>query len=371
MIWYRLCMMRFFPLFLLSCWIISGADLQNRYKDPVTGYEIVNLTSFSLPAGNLYNHFSNFTADNKYVIFAGVAKGNRYLYRYEVATGKTVQLTEESAMIAGNACPDPHNPRRIYVTRGPEILALDVETREITKVGTVPGEIKGELFQPTVNRDGLWITTGKQINDHTWEIGMIQAKTGEYRRVIQQGFRIGHILHSPVDPVIFYVWETGGFAPQRSWLVNDDGTGNRPFYAPTDHRKWITPLKEWVTHEVWVHGTGDMTMINDKQGLMLVKKDGTAKMVREGIYWHGAASADGKYIALDDFDGRIWIAETATGNVHLLATGTRETVPLHGHLSFDREGKYIQFQNGRTHETVSLIDLSQVKGFFREAKSGN
>lgn len=103
---------------------------------------------------------------------------------------------------------------------------------------------------------------------------------------------------------------------------------------------------------------------------MVVHKNGKARLVREGQYWHGAASPDGKYITLDDFDGRIWIAETATGNVRLLATGTHNIGMIHGHLSFDREGKYIQFQSGRTHETVSLIDLRQVKEFFREIRDG-
>lgn len=353
-------------LMFVSVALVHAADAGNIYRDSVTGYEIVNLTSESLKAGNLYNHFSNFTADNKYIIFAGTEAGKRFLYRYGVSTRQITQLTNDESISAGTACPDPYDARRIYVTRGPEILALDVQTKELLKVGAVPGEIKGGLFQPTVNRDGTWITTGKQVDEKTWEIGMIHAKTGEYRRVIQQGFRIGHILHSPTDPIIFYVWETGGYAPQRTWLVNEDGSGNRPFYAPVDHRKWWTPLKEWVTHEVWVQGTGDMTMINDKLGIMLVKKDGSAKLVREGPYWHGAASPDGKYIALDDFEGRIWITEVATGNVHLLATGTHNIRMIHGHLSFDREGRYIQFQSGRTHETVSVIDLQQVKGFFRQ-----
>ena len=181
--------------------------------------------------------------------------------------------------------------------------------------------------------------------------------TGKYRTVIQQGFRIGHVQHSPTDPVIFYVWETGGYAPQRSWLVNPDGTGNRPFYAPVDPKHWLTPMKEWMTHEAWVAGTGAMTMVNDKIGIMVVEKDGTARVVRAGNYWHAAARPDGRYIAIDDSAGNVWIAETATGSIRLLATGIRNTVPVHGHISFDGQGRYIQFHSGRAHETVAIIDL--------------
>jgi hypothetical protein len=141
-------------------------------------------------------------------------------------------------------------------------------------------------------------------------------------------------------------------------VVNRDGTGNRPLYATgKDEKSWITPLKEWVTHESYVAGTGDMTMILDRIGALLVKPDGTMRIVRGGAYWHCAATADGRYLGLDDQQGRVWISSIATGNVRLLATGTRATLPVHAHLSFDHSGRWLQFHTGRKHETLALIDV--------------
>jgi hypothetical protein len=94
---------------------------------------------------------------------------------------------------------------------------------------------------------------------------------------------------------------------------------------------------------------------------MLVNKNGEARMVREGHYWHAAARHDGKFIVLDDMQGHLWLMETATGNTRLLATGLRDTVrTVHAHASFDRQGRYVQFHTGRTHETVALIDLKEL-----------
>lgn len=337
-----------------------GVERQT-YRDPVTGVTIVELTRGPHAANNLYYHFSNFTADNRQVIFVSDRTGAWQIYRAEVATGRIVQLTDDPLVHAASACPDPANPRRLYFLRGPEVWALDVVDFRRRKVGEIPPPHQGGFQQPTLSGDGQWLTLTKQRDAATWEIGLMHTETGEYRTVITQGFRLGHVQHSPTDPLIFYVWETGGYAPQRTWVVHPDGTGNRPFYARTQPGEWFTPLKEWVTHEAWVKDTGEMTMINDKLGVMLVNKDGVARLVRAGHYWHAAARPDGRFLVLDDSPGRLWLMETATGNTRLLATGLRDTVrSAHPHPSFDREGRYVQFHSGRTHETVALIDLTEL-----------
>lgn len=334
---------------------------RESYVDSVSGVRVWEMTHGNHASDNLYFHFSNFTADNRYLIFVSNRTGTTQLFRAKIETGRIVQLTDDPQISARSACVDHTNARRLYYLRGPEVLALDIMDFTTRKVGEVPPPHAGGFQQPTLSGDGRWMALGKQRDAENWEIGLMRTETGAYRTVVTQGFRIGHVQHSPTDPLIFYVWETGGYAPQRSWLVNTDGTGNRPFYARTSRAHWFSPLKEWVTHEAWVQDTGEMTMINDQIGVMLVNKDGTARMVREGHYWHAAARPDGKFLVLDDTQGRLWLMETATWNTRLLATGLRNSVRgVHAHPSFDRQGRYVQFHSGRTHETVSLIDLSEL-----------
>lgn len=333
---------------------------QEVYTDPVTGVRIRELTARDHVADNLYFHFSNFTADNRHVLFVGQRGSRSHLCAAEVETGRIVQLTDDPALGARSACPDPRDAHRVFLLRGPQVLALDTRTQQTRVLGEIPGPHVGGFMSPTVSADGEWLATGKQRDAANWEIGRIRIATGEYRTVTTQGFRIGHVQHSPTDPVIFYVWETGGYAPQRTWRVNVDGSGNRPFYARTASTNWFTPLKEWVTHEAWVQDTGEMTMINDQVGVMMVDKEGSARLVREGRYWHAAARPDGRVLVLDDMQGRLWLCEAATGNVRLLATGLRDTVRVHAHASFDRRGHYVQFHTGRTRETIALIDLREL-----------
>lgn len=342
-------MIRFF-LFL------SGLAFAESYTDPVTGARILELTAPGTKASNLYYHFPNFTADSRFAIY--VAAGQ--IHSYEVATGKSRQLTMDPGTAAGTACPDPRDPRRIFFLQGPDVMAMDVESGVARRVGVIPQPYVGGLGQPTVSHDGKSLAVSKQRDAANWEIGLIDIASGAYRTVVTQGFRIGHVQHSPTDPMIFYVWETGGYAPQRSWVVRDDGSGNRPFYFRTDPKSWFTTLKEWVTHEAWIHGTGEMTMVNDKVGVMVVSKDGSSRMLKDGRFWHAAATPDGKQVVLDDFDGKLWLLESATGNLRLLATGLRDKHrEVHAHASFDWTGRYVFFNSGRTHPTVALIDLRQ------------
>lgn len=332
---------------------------RSEHTDPVTGARIVELATKGA-SSNLYFHFSNFTADNKYVIFANDRTGSMQLYRASVATGEIVQLTDEPGVAAASACPDPTLASRVYFVKGRAIQALDVETFAQRKIADLPA---AGASQPTLSRDGKTMAVGFQAGPSTWEIGVVDVPGGTYRRVLQQGFRIGHVQHSPTDPVIFYTWETSGYAPQRSWLVNVDGTGNRPFYANTEQAKWQTPLKEWMTHEAWVPATGQMTMIHDRHSIILVDKSGEWRTVTKGWYWHAASTMDGTRLIADDFDGKLWIIDVATGSSKLLATGVREPKQIHAHPSWDRTGRYVLFNY--THggkQTLAVIDVADGSG---------
>lgn len=323
--------------------------------DPITGAAIVEIATAGI-SSNLYFHFSNFTADNRYVIFANDRSGSRQLYRASIPAGEIVQLTDEPGVDATSACPDPTDARRVYYVRQGTVYSIDVETFAQSKIADLPGR---GASQPTLSKDGKTMAFGFQADEKTWEIGVVDIPTGKYRRVIQQGFRIGHVQHSPTDPVIFYSWETSGYAPQRTWLVNSDGSGNRPFYANIEPSKWLTPLKEWITHEAWVPATGQMTMIHDRFGILLVDRTGAWRVVTKGWYWHAASTVDGRRLIADDFDGKLWLIDVATGATKLLASGVRQPKAIHNHPSWDRAGRSVIFNY--THDgkqTLGWIDVA-------------
>ncbi|NWF85579.1 MAG: PD40 domain-containing protein [Bryobacteraceae bacterium] len=329
---------------------------KSAYRDPLSGIEVLELTQKGKP-DNLYYHFPNFTADGKQLIFADDRGQGSQVYSLDVESGRIRQLTEGEGVSAHSACPHPGDARRLFYLRGPRVFELNPETLAEKQLGEIPAPRAGGYGQPTLSHDGKSLAVAKQVDERQWEVGLMSIETGAYRTVVRTGFRIGHVQHHPSEPVIFYVWETGGYAPQRTWLVNSDGSANRPFYASVDPKKWVTPLKEWVTHESWVRGTGQMTMILDKIGILIVNLDGTSRMI-DGDYWHVAGSPDGKKLAADDHRGGLFLIDPAAGSRRLLAAGLRDgDRGVHAHASFSPDGRYLIFNTGRVKKALAWIDL--------------
>jgi oligogalacturonide lyase len=185
--------------------------------------------------------------------------------------------------------------------------------------------------------------------------------TGEWRKVIDTDFRMGHVQANPWVPgEIMYCWETGGDAPQRMWIVKADGTGNRPFYPEQPD--------DWVTHEVFIDA--DHIMFNlmghnpklrqHMSGVVVVSlRDGTMENLgqtnwSEGrSFWHAGATPDGRWALADDWNGTVWLIDRRNGQRKMLSTG-HLMKPDHNHGNFSPDGKRILIQSGMLSQGTKL-----------------
>jgi oligogalacturonide lyase len=210
-------------------------------------------------------------------------------------------------------------------------------------------------------------------------IAGINIKTGEIKYVVSVPFQIGHIQNNPWIPgQIIFCWETGGKAPQRTWIVNSDGTGLRPLYPESPY--------EWVTHEAVIGpeevamaimghrritgapgetapGTG-VTGVNPGQeaawgpcgtrekptGLAIVniktREMTIAGQIPSGSgFWHVNGSSDGRFAAGDDFDRNIYLIDRRNHEMMMLTTGHKPTAADHPHPTFSPDGTRIEIQS--------------------------
>ncbi len=222
-------------------------------------------------------------------------------------------------------------------------------------------------------------------------IGGLNVRTGETKYVVSVPFQIGHIQTNPWVPgQIVFCWETRGKAPQRTWIVNTEGTDLRPLYPEAPY--------EWVTHEaviapdevafaimghrkIPIASTDATKETTDKRtnpgqesewgecgtrekpsGLAIVnintRKMHIAGQIPKGSgFWHVHGSPDGRFVVGDNFAREIYLIDRRTHEMILLSAGHKTTAADHPHPTFSADGTRIEIQSAMLSEDSRSMNL--------------
>lgn len=412
---------------------VRASDLGKRfpsemkvYSDKVTGVPMTFLTTnLTTSDSKIYQDHPQWTADGQYIIFRSdgrAASGGTQAFAVNEKTGEIIQLTDGTGNNTGTlniarksmklyflrnlttptAADQPvQNGRRVQLIElNLEKLLADSAAKKMQPdaayervVATLPagmGDSGG--FALDANEDyaylgvrggdtgthlppGMEVTQtqpGQRMGGGPGGLRSINIKTGEIKVIIDTPFNMGHVQTNPWVPgEIVYCHETGGDAPQRTWTVHADGTGNRPLYVETPD--------EWITHEAIItpdevaiailghqpklrtKPTG-VGIVNLRTGVMKiagqVELDSTPTGGRVGGIWHVNGSSDGRWAVADTFAGNIYLMDRRSGETTLLSTDHKMT-PDHAHPTFRPDNKEILIQSGILSggETLDLVIL--------------
>ncbi|MEG8947012.1 TolB family protein [Rosettibacter firmus] len=395
--------------------------------DPVTGSKLIFLTSTQAGDSKIYPTHTQWTSDGNWIVF----RSNRVRHELMAVnenSGEIVQVTEggytgtplvsRKSMKLYYMRDSKENPgSREIVETNLEKLFNDIKTNNLKGAseyqhvcGVIPSEFEayGDLALDA-NEEWIWFRVGrnyamKYLPEGTKiegnfgprnmgagpsGIAGFNVNTGEIKYVISVPFQIGHIQSNPwVAGQIIFCWETGGKSPQRTWIVNSDGTGLRPLYPEAPY--------EWVTHEVVITpdevafaimghrkipgNYNDTTIINDVSNLGQEKEWGntgtrekptglavvnikTKEMFIAGQitygsgFWHVAGSSDGRFLAGDNFEREIYLIDRQTHEMILLSAGHKTTARDHPHPSFSPDGTKILIQSAMLSEDGRSMNL--------------
>ena len=431
----------------LAIWALSlpaMAQLGTRFpserkviKDPKTGVELVFLTSKSGTGDSkIYQTHNQWTCDGRWVIFrSDRVKGEAMAVNEE--TGDIVQVTEGG--FTGMLCV-ARKSMNLYIMQpqkdnkgtrtGMEVVEINLgKLLADSDAGTVKKK-KGNVVRQEYERicgviPAEMCSEGDMALDGSEEfvyfrldkefarkypiaeqiapnfgprnmgagpggIGKMDLKTGKSEPVVAVHFKVGHIQGNPWHPgEVIFCWETGGKAPQRTWMVNADGTGLRPIYRETEH--------DWVTHEAVIsadelviaiighrpinqgeqrkiEGLESFATSNDwgpsgtkeyATGIAVVNMR-TRELTLEGQmpgdnFWHVAGSSDGHWVAGDDFARELWLIDRHTGERILLTAGHKTTARDHVHPTFKPDGTEIEIQSAMLSEDGRSMNICIVK----------
>ena len=393
-------------------------------EDPRTGVELVFLTSKSGTGDSkIYQTHNQWTADGKWVVFrSDRVKGEALAVNEE--TGDIVQVTEGG--FTGMLCV-ARQSMNLYHMRvaknkkgertGMEVVEVNLERlfadSEAGKLkgkknyericGVIPADMCSEgdmaldgseafayfrldkkyaaqmpIAEPIASNFGP-----RNMGAGPGGIGKIDLKTGEVKPVVAVHFKVGHIQGNPWHPgEVIFCWETGGKAPQRTWMVNADGTNLRPIYRETEY--------DWVTHEAVISADelaiaiighrpiaqGERRMDTEKDwgpsgtkeyptGLAVVNMR-TREITLEGQvdgdnFWHVAGSQDGHWVAGDDFARELWLIDRHTKERILLTAGHKKTARDHVHPTFKPDGTAIEIQSAMLSEDGKSMNICIVR----------
>ncbi|MEI7422821.1 MAG: hypothetical protein WCK18_12040 [Prolixibacteraceae bacterium] len=387
--------------------------------DPVTGVRLTFLTSTPSGDSKIYQTHNQWTSDGKWVIFrSDRVKGEAMAVNEK--TGDIVQVSEGGFIGMLNVA---RKSMKLYFMRknpdnsnrnSTEIIEVDLarlfadsksgalkKATDYQRVcGSTPPEIEaGGDMALDGGEEWAWFRVGakealkhlpvgtkieepfgpRKMGAGPAGIAGMNIHTGEIKFVVSVPFQIGHIQNNPWVPgQIIFCWETGGKAPQRTWIVNSDGTGLRPLYPEAPN--------EWVTHEAVISpdevamaimghrkipntvgeaapGTpvsganpgqeaawGPSGTREKPTGLAIVNIK-TREMTIVGQtpsgsgLWHVNGSADRRFAVGDDFERNLYLIDRKTHEMLLLTTGHKTTAADHLHPTFSPDGTRIEIQS--------------------------
>ena len=426
----------------LACIIISlmlalpvSAQIGRRFpserkviNDPQTGVELIFLTSQSgMGDTKIYQTHNQWTSDGKWVVFrSNRVQGEAMAVNEE--TGDIVQVTEGG--YSGMLCVARNSMYLYYMRpkqatkqkekqreRDMEVVEIDLErlfadseantlkkkTHYERICGTIPAEMgaRGDMALDG-SETFAYFRLGKQYTGQfpikeeisgtfgprnmgagPSGIGKIDLITGKVEHVVSVHFQVGHIQGNPWHPgEVIFCWETGGKAPQRTWMVNADGSNLRPIYRETEY--------DWVTHEAVISEDelafaviGHRPISEDEQPTDFTKDWGPAgtKAYATGLavvnmrtreftlegqvdgdnFWHVAGSHDGHWVAGDTFARELWLIDRHTKERILLTAGHKTTARDHVHPTFKPDGTAIEIQSAMLSEDDRSMNICIVK----------
>ena len=355
-------------------------------RDPKTGVELVFLTSQQGKGDSkIYQTHNQWTSDGKWVIFrSNRVPGEAMAVNEE--TGVMVQVTEGG--YSGMLCV-ARNSMHLYIQR-PDMTDKQKEEVQQLRARQRAGEqVAYFRLDPDYARkfpiaEQIAPSFGpRNMGAGPGGIGKIDLNTGKAEPVVSVHFKVGHIQGNPWHPgEVIFCWETGGKAPQRTWMVNSDGTNLRPIYRETEY--------DWVTHEAVISEDelviailGHRRIALDGRNLdtskdwgpsgtkeyatgMAVVNMRTRELTLEGqvdgdSFWHVAGSQDGHWVAGDDFARELWLVDRHTKERILLTAGHKITAQDHVHPTFKPDGTEIEIQSAMLSEDNRSMNICLVR----------
>ena len=362
-----------------------------RMTDPRTGAELLFLTTGPTTNLNLYFHEYSWLADESVILFTSSrAKGG--LMGYLTETGELIRFDPPQGRLGGATAAARGNA--LFAVRGRDIVEIKLTIRPSSQPAARPSRVTAIERVLCHLLDGVSSTSlnpscdGKHVAlgvtgfaDPTrgpaiCKINLKSGKLSEVCRLPQPPGYGGHVQWSRTNPNLISF--AGGRGPTRDVAGPAHAVTGPEDYADSGQRLWVVDIREGVPRNVYRAEEGELVTheswwVNDQilfcggtsptsavlsHVKVLDPYSGEVRIAGAGAWcpeaspseaarlnwWHAAGSADGRWIAADNWHGDIMLFEGKTTRPHLLTAGHRTYgAGEHPHVGWDRKGEKVVF----------------------------
>ena len=388
-----------------------------RITDPQTGAELLFLTSGPATNLNLYFHEYSWLADESVILFTSTrAQGG--LMGYLTETGELIRFTTPLGKLGGATAAARGNA--LFAVRGRDVVEIKLAIQPSSLPAARPSRVTATervlcslpdgapstSLNPSC--DGKYVALGVSgFADPTrgpaiCKINVKSGKLSDVCRLPQSRGYGGHVQWSRTNPNLISF--AGGRGPTRD-IAGSARTSTGPEdYAGSEERLWVVDIREGVPRNVYRAEEGELVTheswwVNDQilfcggktptpAVLSHVKVldiySGIVRIAGAGAWWpgalpseaarlnwwHAAGSANGRWVAADNWHGDIMLFEGKTTRPHLLTAGHRTYGHgEHPHVGWNRKGEKVVFGS---HLLGGLnVCVATIPKAWRDAVSAN
>jgi len=319
-------------------------------RDPTTGVEICQLTSFPVPSNALSYMGRCFTPDSRTLVFSSMREARRDsvfdLFRVDANGARLTQLTDFDDIFQAHISPDGS---RVFYMRGCQLWATELDSCHAEML-CEDARIERAVSGASLSHDGRFCFVSVAVRpyaagqDHTLARAIARFRTdgsGVDLLRDEKGYDI-HVCHPSGPGLLCRLSSSPG---HDLWLLDDDASNDRFF------------TRNVFAHSNWLGKTDRLQgCAQHPLRAILVASCGQSEpepLVEGPCFWHSSATLDGEWLVADTNwpDEGLQLVNVRTRRFRTLCYPmASEGHPqwTHPHPTFSPDGKMVLFNSDRT-----------------------
>ena len=348
-------------------WTAEIYPAEHRIEtDSTSGAKLIYVTTDTAKDINLYFDWNCWFSDMSMMTFISFRNGGGELYGYVAKTGELIRLNPRAGKAVHTYAFVDLKTHDIYCGRDNAIwqwhvtLQFSADSTKVEKVlmkerkiAAAPGSTNffGQLSQ-SGDRKYLSATLRDEKTD-TQSIVMVDIKTGDIKSLLtwDNTTSFSHVQFNKYNKNLLRF----SHSPHRMWYIDRRHPGEA-------HKVHLQEQGELVTHEDWwfddqltfcggyLPEESHVKIINIHEQVTRIIgagswwEGGTPYELSQYAWWHASGSPDGKWVAADNFHGKIAIIDGRTSHLRLLTRGHRiYGGGEHPHVGWAPDSKSVEF----------------------------